>query len=67
MENKIEFCTHPIITQIRHYYTKWNKTKTSVEVGYCKVCDKIVMKEHGSWTALIKESSNEEMGTEGEI
>ena len=66
---KVEFCTHPIVNQIRHVYTWWNRVKTSVQVGYCKVCDKIVMSEGQEWLILEKQEkkTNEKMGTQGEV
>ena len=79
-------CTHPIVNQIRHIYTKWlihpfvsstgvasnEHDKFAVQVGYCKVCDKIVMKDSQMWEELAKvepvkeEAINEEVGTKGE-
>ena len=68
--NVITSCTHPIVNQIRHYYTKWiihpfvsskgekseKHDKLSVQVGYCKVCDKIVMSEGQEWSILEKQA-----------
>lgn len=56
---KVQFCTHPIVTQIKHYYTKWNRVKTSVQVGYCKVCDKLTMSEGQGWVILEKQAIKE--------
>lgn len=71
-DSVVTFCTHPIVNQQRNIYTKWNKIKTSVMVGYCKICDKIVMANPASgmmWEALmvepIKESDAEEVGDKG--
>lgn len=56
----ITSCTHPIVNQQRNVYTKWNKVKTSVQVGYCKVCDKIVMSEGQGWSILEKQADIKE-------
>lgn len=66
---QVTSCTHPIVNQQRNVYTKWNNVKTSVMVGYCKVCDKIVMSSGKTWEALmvepVKEPDAEEVGVKG--
>ena len=71
---KLVECTHPIVNQIRHYYTKWlthhftnskgvqseQHDKVSVQVGYCKICNKLVMSEGQEWVILEKQATIKE-------